>query len=147
TIVVARRFDDTFLKPLAPRAGGALVLVTGKKVLAGAGSEGDRAALTAMLPAQGEDAVAADGSAAAASLPVGNAQLWVFASGRAALEHAAAWEAPRKLGLYGAAGIFGLLGLALALWPRRSAVAAVATGSGQQPSVSGNAPRITPTDP
>jgi hypothetical protein len=140
-LVLARPYDEAFLRETAERAGGAMLLSDGQKVLARSGApvELDHLASAIGHEADGQPFVAPDGTWAASATPVApRLWLWVHASGLLAVRDSATSATTTKAIIGLAAVLLAVLSLFLGL--RRPPVVAVSQPSLPAPAPPAGAP-------
>jgi hypothetical protein len=142
-LVLARPFDETTLRELAERAGGAVLISDGQKALGQSGSPQEIALLSTAIGHEGdpEPPVATDGTWGTTALPLGpHLWLWTHASALAMAREAQSSAATSQTIAWLAAALIAAGGLFVGFRRR-----APATGS--QPALAAPVPASTPPPP
>jgi hypothetical protein len=147
-LVLARPFDESILRETAERAGGAVLLSDGQKVLAQSGSKGEIDLLSTAVGHEQDPElpVAPDGTWGAAATQIApKLWLWVHASALAAARDAAA-SASTTTTIIWIVGVL-LAALAVVMGLRKPAVVTVSQPAMPVPVTNPPAPALPPTGP
>jgi hypothetical protein len=132
-LVLAKPVDQTTLRKLADKTGGAITLTDGRTSLIDAGPESERALLARAIGSENAAPVfhSPDETWAAASSHVApGLWLWTFASAAAAAHDAAGTATERKVMLWAVAGVIAAVALFFGLRRPRPTLEAMMTAAG-----------------
>jgi hypothetical protein len=147
-VLLAKPLDEASLKPVADRAGGAVLLSTGEKVLVGQGAKEELGRLETVVgkEAEGVPYVAPKGTwAAGANAVVPGLWLWVHAGAEASAQEAESAATTTQVIIWSAGALISVLALFFGLRRPASSIPVSAAAPASSPTFRIETPVETPS--